>query len=386
MSQSYADRLRDIQPFHVMELLEAAQTLEAQGRDIVHLEVGEPDFSTAKVIREAGRSALAAEQTRYTSALGLPVLREEIAAHYQRRYGVDVSPQRVVVTPGASGGLQLLFALLFNPGDQVLLTDPGYPCNRNLGHLYGVEPVSIPVVQSDFKLTPELIRKNWQPGKTKGVLLTTPANPTGVVMSFAELQAVDACVQSLGGYLIVDEIYQGLVYDGDDCTAAALGEHVIIINSFSKYYGMTGWRIGWMLAPSNAIADLNKLSQNMFIAAATPSQYAAIEALKPSTSEELESRRMAFLQRRDFFQPALEALGFTFPAQPQGAFYLFAECSFTGLKSEVLAQRLLHEAGVAATPGQDFCCEDASRYIRFAYTTGMERLELAVGRMEHFLR
>lgn len=368
-----------------MELLAQAKALQAEGRDIVHLEVGEPDFSTAAPILEAGRQALADHHTQYTQALGLPALREAIAEHYQKHYGVKVSPERVAVTPGASGGLQLLFALLFDAGSSILITDPGYPCNRNLAHLFGVEPVSVPVAETGFKLTPEQIRQYWQPGKTKGVLITTPSNPTGVVMTAAELKEIDACVAELGGYLMIDEIYQGLVFGAEDSTAAVLGDHVFVINSFSKYFGMTGWRIGWLLAPTEAMSDLNKLAQNIYIAAPTPSQYAAITALADDTREELEQRRAAFQERRDFLLPALESLGFSFPARPDGAFYLYADSSFTGVSSNELCTRLLHEGGVAVTPGLDFCATEAGRYLRFAYTTRIERLELAVEQIRKVL-
>lgn len=378
----YADRTNDLEPFHVMRLLAEARQREAAGHDIIHMEVGEPDFPTPETIVAAGQAALAQGFTRYTPALGLPQLREAIAAYYHERYALEISPSRIVVTPGASGALQLLMALLVNPGSEVLMADPGYPCNRNFTFLYGGLPVSIPVdATSGFQLTADLIRQYWKPGVSRVVLLTSPANPTGAVVRSDVLAEIVAAVKALGGYLIVDEIYQGLIYQTKDHTALSLDKDVFVINSFSKYFGMTGWRVGWLVAPESAVTELDVLAQNVFLATTTMSQYAALVALSAQTREVLEQRREIFQQRRDFLLPALQQLGFRFSSVPQGAFYLYADCTGLAEDSATLAQRLLVEAGVAATPGIDFSRVKPERFLRFAYTTGVERLELAIERI-----
>lgn len=378
----YAHRLNNMAPFHVMRLLAEAKALEAAGHDIIHMEVGEPDFPTPEPIVAAGQAALTQGFTRYTPAMGLPRLREAISAYYQQRYQLEIPAARVMVTPGASGALQLLMALLVDPGSEVLMADPGYPCNRNFACLYGGIPVSIPVdAESGFQLTADLIRQYWKPGISRVVLLTTPANPTGAVISPAALAEIADAVRALGGFLVVDEIYQGLIYEVDDHTALALGEQVFVINSFSKYFGMTGWRVGWLVAPESALAALDMLAQNLFLATATLSQYAALVALSTQSRVVLEQRRQIFQQRRDFLLPELQRLGFRFPYVPQGAFYLYANCSDLTGDSQTLAKRLLLEAGVATTPGIDFSVAKPELFLRFAYTTRIERLQLAIERI-----
>ncbi len=381
----YAHRLENIQPFHVMRLLAEARALEAQGREIVHMEVGEPDFPTPPAILAAGHQALSDGKTFYTPALGLPELREAIAQYYADRYQIELSPERVVVTPGASGALQLLMALLVNPGDSVLMTDPGYPCNRNFTWLYGGCPISVPIAETNFQLTLEGLCNHWEPGKTRAALLTTPSNPTGQVIPLKTLANMHEFVRAQHGHLIVDEIYQGLTYGVDERSAASLGEDVFVVNSFSKYFGMTGWRLGWLIAPPDAIPELDKLAQNLFLAAPTPAQHAALAAFKPETRTLLDERRERFKKRRDFLHPALENLGFKFPVKPEGAFYLFSDSSTLSPNSDALAKSLLNIAGVCVTPGADFCTERAEHYMRFAYTTGMEKLERGVEQIQKYL-
>ncbi len=381
----YARRLDRIQPFHVMRLLHRARELEAQGRDIIHMEVGEPDFDTPEPIVRAGVEALREGRTHYTPAVGLPRLREAIAGYYASRFGVDVSPERIVVTPGASGALQLLMALLANPGDRVLMADPGYPCNRNFAFLYDARPVAVDVSRDGFQLTPELVEQHWGDADGAMALLTTPANPTGAVIGREALAAIREVARRRGGHLLVDEIYQGLTYDGEPFTAAELGEDVFVINSFSKFFGMTGWRLGWLVAPPDAVPELDKLAQNLFLAAPTPSQYAALAAFEPETLAILENRRQRFEQRRDSLMPALENLGFRFAGQPSGAFYLYADCRGLGMDSDALSEALLEQAGVATTPGRDFSVIDPGRWLRFAFTTRRERLEEGVARIAAFL-
>ena len=380
-----ADRMHKIKPFHVMKLLERAKELEAQGRSIIHMEVGEPDFTTPEPIIQAGHQALTDGYTHYTPALGLPELRQAIAAHYQRRFGLDIEPGRVVVTPGASGAIQLLLSVLINPGDGVLLADPGYPCNRNFVHLVGGELQTVNVgPDSDYQLTASLIEQNWR-GNTKVVMVASPSNPTGTMLSRDELFEISRSVERHGGILIVDEIYQGLVYQGADHTALGISDRVFVINSFSKYFGMTGWRLGWLVAPQEMIGPLDRLAQNIFLSASTLSQYAALAAFSDASREILEQRKELFRQRRDYLLPALEDLGFSFQTKPQGAFYLYGDCSQYTEDSTAFAHDLLEQMGVAVTPGLDFGTNAPERHLRFAYTTDIELLRDGVDRIKQFI-
>lgn len=369
-----------------MRLLERAKQLEAEGRSIIHMEVGEPDFTTPQPIIERGRLALAEGRTHYTQALGLPELRKAISDHYRRRYGLDITPSRIAVTPGASGALQLLLSVLINPGDGVLMADPGYPCNRNFVHLVGGIPQAIDVdAGSDYQLTGALVADSWQ-ANTRAVLVATPSNPTGTMLSRRQLEEISRVVRDNGGFLIVDEIYQGLIYGAEDHSALEIGEHIFVINSFSKYFGMTGWRLGWLVAPEEKIEPLDRLAQNIFLSAPTPAQHAALAAFSADTQEILEQRREIFRQRRDYLLPALERLGFRFLTKPQGAFYLYGDSSQLTDDSTGFAHRLLEEQGVAVTPGMDFGNNAPERHLRFAYTTDMELLREGVERIGVFIR
>ncbi len=376
-----ADRMKDIQPFHVMALLGRARELEAQGRDIVHLEVGEPDFVTPEPICLRGAEALAAGQTHYTPAAGLPALRESIAAWYQSRFAVSVSAQRILVTPGASGALSILAPCLFGPGDEVLMPDPGYPCNRSFVLCAGATPVMVPVGAADgWQLTPERVAAHWSK-RTRAVLLASPANPTGTVLSQEQLQAICDAVASRGGVVICDEIYQGLQYSGEPCTALQCSENVFVVNSFSKYFGMTGWRVGWLVAPQWACEPLERLAQNVFLAAPTLAQHAALAAFEPAVQQELQSRCAQFEARRNALLDALNPLPLRCLAEPGGAFYLYLDLSATGERAMPFCQRLLEEHGVAVTPGNDFGQHEAEQRIRIAYTTDEARLREGVERM-----
>lgn len=380
-----ARRMERIQPFHVMALLARARELEAAGRSVVHMEIGEPDFPSPEPIVEAGRAALAAGHTHYTPAAGLPELRAAIAGFYATRYGATVAPQRVVVTPGASGALQLVLSVLVNPGARVLLTDPGYPCNRNFVHLVDGLPVSVPVSADDgYQLSAARARELWTPD-TAAMLVASPANPTGAVLNEAQLRELAEVADAGGGRLIVDEIYHGLSYGIEDATALAVSERVFVINSFSKYFGMTGWRLGWVVAPEDYVADLEKLAQNLFLSAPTPAQYAALAAFEPATIALLEKRRQAFRERRDYLLPALRELGFGIPQAPAGAFYLYADCSRFTDDSFAFARDLLEQSGVAITPGIDFGTHLPERHVRFAYTTGLDQLRDGVARLRAYL-
>jgi aspartate/methionine/tyrosine aminotransferase len=367
-----------------MKLLERAKQLESEGHSIIHMEVGEPDFTTPGPIVDAGRQALADGHTHYTAALGLPELREAISRRYRERYGLDISPGRIAVTPGASGALQLLLSVLINPGDGVLMADPGYPCNRNFVHLVSGIPQAIDVgAETDYQLSAKLVEDSWS-SSTRAVLVASPSNPTGTMLSRRELAEIHRVVRKNSGYLIVDEIYQGLIYGIDDYSALEIGSDIFVINSFSKYYGMTGWRLGWLVASEDMIEPLDRLAQNIFLSAPTPSQYAALTAFSSETLDILEQRREIFRQRRDYLLPALEDLGFRFSTKPQGAFYLYGDCSQLTDDSASFAHQLLEQKGVAVTPGIDFGTNAPERYIRFAYTIDIELLKDGVGRIKEY--
>ena len=380
-----AARMADIAPFHVMEVMGRAQAAAAAGRDIVHMEVGEPDFSTTEPIVEAGIRALRDGHTHYTLALGLPALREAIADFYGTRHDVAVEPRRVVVTVGASGALQMALWALIGPGDEVLLTDPGYPCNRHFVQLAGGVPVDLPVgPDSNWQPTAVQIEAALTP-RTRPVLLASPANPTGAVIDRAELARIAALLRARGVALMADEIYHGLIYGADTCTALACDADAVVVNSFSKYFGMTGWRLGWLVVPDALLRSVEKLAQNLFIAPPTPAQYAALAAFEPGTLTLLDGRRDEFRARRDLLLPALRELGFDIPVTPQGAFYIYAGCGRFAADSFDFSLRLLDEAGVAATPGLDFGRHTARSHVRFAYTTSAERIADAIARLRRLL-
>ncbi|MHB9086232.1 MAG: pyridoxal phosphate-dependent aminotransferase [Thiobacillus sp.] len=379
-----AARMTGIAPFHVMDILARAQALEAAGRDIIHLEIGEPDFATPAPIVEAGVAALRAGHTHYTGALGLPALREAIAGFYATRWQVTVDPARVIVTPGASGALLLALGLLAGPGDEVLMADPGYPCNRHFTRFCDARAVSVPVdAGSGFQFTLESIERHATPA-TRAVLIASPANPTGTSISSDELARIHDWCAAKGVALIVDEIYLALTYDGSEHTAARWDD-VFVVNSFSKYFQMTGWRLGWLTAPAWAMPNLERLAQNLFLAAPTPAQYAALAAFSPTTLDELEARKAELRDRRDFLLPALRQRGFAIPIQPHGAFYLYADCSAHTDDSFHFARALLEQAGVAVTPGLDFGQHQPQRYLRIAYTQTLPRLVEAIARIDDFL-
>ncbi len=381
-----ADRMESIRPFYVMELLARSQAMEAEGRSIIHMEVGEPDFDTPAPIIAAGKKSLGEGRTHYTPASGLLELREAISAWYASRYSVDIDPKRVIITPGASGALQLIMSVLINPGDGVLMPDPGYPCNRHFVQLVSGIPITSPVgPESNYQLTAKQVETTWQ-DHTRAVMLATPSNPTGALLPRSELKRILQVVDSRGGVLIVDEIYQGLVYGGEEYTALEIADDLFVTNSFSKYYGMTGWRLGWLVAPAAFVEGIDRLAQNIFLAPSTPAQYAALAAFTPSCREILERRRLAFRERRDFLLPALRELGFGIPVAPEGAFYLYADCSAPTDDSVSFTHRLLETEGVAITPGKDFGDNQPERHVRFAYTTDIPRLAEGVRRLKQFLK
>lgn len=382
----FADRLQEIAPFRVMELMERAKLLESRGERVVHFEVGEPDFETAPSIVSAGQRALADGQTKYTQALGIPALRERIADYYRQNAGVAVPPERIVVTSGASGGLLLLCALILNHEDELLMTDPGYPCNEVFARLAGGRPVQLPTqAASGFQLTAGQVRDAWTE-RTRGLLLASPANPTGVMTGAQQLREVIAVCLGKQGLVILDEIYQGLVYgEVEYRTGLEMSDELFVLNSFSKYFGMTGWRLGWMVMPEAAVDAVTPLAQNLFISPSSIAQYAALAAFDDEAMAVHEQRRQIFQRRRDLLAEGLQDLGLEIPVTPSGAFYLYVDISSTGMNSSEFCWRLIDEFHVAVTPGNDFGTADPDRYVRFAYTTSDEDINLGLTRLARAL-
>jgi aspartate/methionine/tyrosine aminotransferase len=386
MSQAYSARSRAIEPFHVMALLARANELQAAGHDVIHLEIGEPDFTTAAPIVKAGQAALAAGETRYTAARGLPALREAIAGFYAQRYGVQVDPGRILVTPGGSGALLLASSLLVDPGKHWLLADPGYPCNRHFLRLVEASAQLVPVGPAErYQLTAAHVAEYWH-GDTVGALVASPANPTGTLLSRDELTSLSAAIKARQGHLVVDEIYHGLTYGCDASSVLEVDDDAFVLNSFSKYFGMTGWRLGWLVAPEAAVPHLERLAQNLYISAPSMAQHAALACFEPDTLAIFETRRAEFAKRRDYLLPALRELGFSIAVEPEGAFYLYADISAFGGDAFSFCQHFLETEHVAITPGLDFGRHLAGHHVRFAYTQSLPRLQQAVERIARGLR
>jgi len=380
-----AARMAEIEPFHVMDVQNRAHELEAQGRRIVHMEIGQPDFSAPPLVAEAAVEAIRTRRLGYTDSIGIPQLRQAISDYYREHLGVSVPPSRIVITAGASGAFLLALGALVDPGDEVLMPDPCYPCNRHFVRLFEGRPRAIPVDETrSYQLTAADVRSHWVKA-TRGVLLASPSNPTGTTIPRQELGAIVESVRQLGGFVVVDEIYQGLVYDGEASTVLDLADDVFVVNSFSKYFCMTGWRLGWIVAPESHVREIEKLAQNVFICPPAPSQYAALAAFRPETLAVLEQRREEFRRRRDFMVPALRSLGFRVPLMPQGAFYIYAGCEKFSGDSSRFAFQVLEEAGVAITPGLDFGSNAPERHVRFAYTRALEDLQEGVEKLARML-
>ncbi|MEE3319060.1 MAG: aminotransferase class I/II-fold pyridoxal phosphate-dependent enzyme [Pseudomonadota bacterium] len=376
----------EVPPFHVMALLERAQQLSAQGRDVIHLEVGEPDFETPEPVMDAIRDAMAHGQTGYTPAAGLPALREAIATDYRERFGAAVSPGQVVVTPGASGALQLALAALVNPGDGVLLPDPGYPCNRQFVRLVGgqVQPLVLSA-DNHFALTCDALTDAWQ-DNTRLAVVASPDNPTGNMLSPETLAQMARAAEQRGGMLLVDEIYQGLCYGQPAGSVLSQSDNVVVINSFSKYFCMTGWRLGWLVAPAELVPAIERLAQNLFLAPSTPAQYGAMAALEEASLTILEQRHQLLARRRQCLLNGLAHLKVPVVSRGDGAFYLYADVSAYTDDSFAFCADLLEKAGVAMTPGLDFGeGHEHRRYVRLAYTCAESRLAEALHRIERYL-
>lgn len=381
----FSARSSEISPFVVMQLLQRAREYESAGKTVVHFEVGEPDFATAEPIVAAAQQAIAAGRTKYTSAQGIPELRQKISGFY-RNMGVEVAPDRVLVTSGASGGLTLLTSLLLDPDDELLITDPGYPCNDVFARLVGARPRPL-AVQAHNRFQPTLAEFSaaWT-AQTRAALLASPANPTGTMLPAEDLAAMAAFAAQHAGFLILDEIYQGLnhgpaIYP----SGLAVRDDLFILNSFSKYFGMTGWRLGWVVVPPEATAPMTKLAQNLFISPNAPAQYAALAAFDDDAMAIHEQRKETFAQRAATLRAGLLDLGFQIPVIPDGAFYLYVDISHTGMRSMDFCWRLLDQFQVAVTPGDDFGEHHADRYVRFAYTTDQQSIDLGLRRIKQAL-
>jgi aspartate/methionine/tyrosine aminotransferase len=380
-----ASRLDQIAPFHVMELAKMATALENAGRHIIHMGIGEPDFTAAPAVIAAAAQAMADGKMQYTSATGLPALRDAIAAHYQAVYGLEVAPARIIVTAGASAALLLACAALVEKGAEVLMPDPSYPCNRHFVAAFeGRARMIASGPEQRFQLSEQMVREHWNE-KTAGVLLASPSNPTGTSIDAGELGKIVATVRAKGGFTIVDEIYQGLTYDAAPFSALSLGDDVIVINSFSKYFNMTGWRLGWLVVPESLVSAIEKLAQNLFICASAIAQHAGVACFLPQSIALYEQRKAEFRRRRDYLVPALRALGFQVPVMPDGAFYVYADCSALTDDADRLSIEILNQAGVVLVPGLDFGPFTARRYMRVSYATSMENLQEAVRRLRDFL-
>lgn len=385
MNFPLAARLDEIEPFHVMELLKMAAALEQAGRSVIHMGIGEPDFPAARPVLDAAAKAIAGGTMRYTHAVGLLALREAIAAHYQLRFGVDVAAERIVITAGASGALLLACAALVGRDDEVLMPDPSYPCNRHFVTAFEGRPRLIPSGPAQrFQLSAAMVREHWS-SSTRGVLLASPSNPTGTSIATNELRDIAALVRERGGFTVVDEIYQGLSYDSPPFSALSLGDDIIVINSFSKYFNMTGWRLGWLVVPPSMMAAVEKLAQNFFICASTLAQQAALACFTPESMAIFEQRKTEFKRRRDYLLPELQRLGFTIPVLPDGAFYIYADCSRFSEDADAFTRDVLQATGVVMTPGLDFGTQNVERFIRVSYATSMENLQEAVHRLESYL-
>ena len=385
MRKRLAERTSEFSSFYVMELLRRAKQLEAQGKDVIHMEIGEPDFPTPATIVDAGIKHLLTGEVKYTAAAGLPELRNKIAQFYQQRYGVTVDEHRIFITPGASGAFLLALGVSLNPNEELLMADPCYPCNSNFAILFGGKTKTIPVdAASRYQLTARHIKEHWT-SATKGALIASPSNPTGTLITPEELKQSIHTANGLGGCFYSDEIYHGLVYGTNANTALAVSDNVFVINSFSKYFGMTGWRIGWLIVPDEFIEATEKLAQNIYIATSTQSQYAALAAFDENTLAVLENRRAEFANRRDFLYDNLLRLGFEIPIKPEGAFYIYANCKKFTDDSYQFALNLLETEAVAITPGIDFGSHEAHHMLRFAYTTSIANMTIAMQRLDHFI-
>jgi len=385
-----AARLDHIEPFYVMECAKAAVEIASSpacaDSPMIFLNIGEPDFTAPPLVQDAAERTLRAGRTQYTDATGLMPLRERIARWYGERFGLDVAPRRIVVTAGASAALQLACLALINRDDEVLLPDPSYPCNRHFVAAAEGVPVLVPASPAErFQLSASGVAQAWS-ARTRGVLLASPSNPTGTSIDPDEMRRIVDTVRERDGFTLVDEIYLGLSYDERFGRSALMhGDDVISINSFSKYFSMTGWRLGWMVVPERLVPAIERLAQNLYICPSTVAQHAALACFEPESIAEYERRRSEFRARRDFLVPALNGLGLTVPVMPDGAFYAWADCSRHASDSWDFCFELMRRAHVAITPGRDFGRHGSERYLRLSYASSMAHLQEAVERLRSAL-
>ena len=373
-------RIEEITPFMVMEVLERAKELEREGRDIVHMEIGEPDLPPPPRVFEILKN-LDGKPLGYTDSFGLWELREAIARHYWETYRVEISPERVIVTTGTSGGFSLIFSALFEVGEGIVFTDPGYPCYKNFARVYCLKPVAAPIgKESDYELTPDILDSLKE--SFKGFLVTSPSNPVGNVYKRETLKALVEYAHQKGKIFISDEIYHGLNYSAPVHTALEFGDDVIVVNGFSKYFCMPGFRLGWVIVPQRFTRPLKLVAQNLFISPPTVSQLAALGALEDK--DYLKKVRQTFKARRDYLYNELQKL-FDIPVEPQGAFYIWADVGRYGTSGYRFSTKLLEEAGVATAPGVDFGKNNTQTFVRFSYTSCLERLKEGVERLKGFL-
>lgn len=390
-----ARRAERIEPFYVMEVAKAASQLAREvagsAEPMIFLNIGEPDFTAPPLVQEAAERAIRDGRTQYTDATGLHALRERISGWYAQRFGVDVPARRIVVTAGASAALQLACLALVEAGDEILMPDPSYPCNRHFVSAAEGDAVLIPTTAAErYQLSAAKVEEHWGP-KTRGVLLASPSNPTGTSIHPDELRRIHAFVQGRGGVTLLDEIYLGLSYDDTfGHTALAIDDQVVSINSFSKYFNMTGWRLGWMVVPEALVPAIERLAQNLFICPSTVAQHAALACFEPESIAEYERRRAEFRARRDWFIPQLQAMGLQVPVMPDGAFYAWADCSEAARRLGVegswdFAFEAMRRAHVAVTPGRDFGTAETARFIRFSTANSMAQLQEAAARLRKLL-
>lgn len=377
-----SERAKKIKPFYVMELLEKAKELESHGENIVHMEIGEPDFTTPESVKEAAIKAIKDNRTFYTHSLGLPELREKIAEYYFNNDDLNISPGKIIVTDGSSGAFFLLFAALIERGKVLGIPDPGYPCYKNFGHLVDANILPINVSEeTKFEVTLDHLRSQKEPVDL--LVISNPSNPTGSICRDETISNLHEFLSNKGGNLIVDEIYSGLTYHKKIKSALSISEDILVVNGFSKTYAMTGWRLGWMVIPEELIRPVQKIAQNVFISAPTLSQYAALKIF--DAVEELEEMRKTYLKRRDFLFPELKRLGFSISVKPEGAFYIYAGIERWKIDSMEFVERALQEAKVALTPGYDFGSFRAASHIRFSYANSLDNLKRGCERLEKWL-
>lgn len=390
-----SQRAQAIEPFYVMEVAKAAaelgETVAHGDKPMVFLNIGEPDFTAPPLVQEAAARAIHDGLTQYTPALGLMPLRERISDWYAKRFNAQVPASRIVITAGASAALHLACMALIDAGDEILMPDPSYPCNRHFVSAAGGKAILLPTTASErFQLTADKVEAAWT-DRTRGVLLASPSNPTGTSIHPDALRRIHAYVQSHGGITLVDEIYLALSFDAQyGQTALTMDESVISINSFSKYFNMTGWRLGWMVVPEKLVPIIERLAQNLFICPSSIAQHAALACFEPQSIAIFEQRRSEFKARRDYFIPALNALGLTVPVMPDGAFYAWADCSAACAKLGIqgswdFAFEVMQRAHVAVTPGRDFGSAQTAHFIRFSTASSMEQLQSAIARLRILL-